>query len=315
MFPNEVPEIIVIQEEESGERLDKVLAARFPDGKSRTYFQFLIENAHVLVNGSPSKKRHLVQMGDEIRIHFLLTPEMNLSPEPIPLNIIYEDEDLLVINKPAGMVVHPAPGNWTGTFANALLFHCNSIQNQFQNSLRPGIVHRLDKETTGLLIAAKSSLAHQRLIEMFAKREIEKEYLAICLGNPGKQEIQAPIGRHPVNRKQMAILNEKGREALTFCETVVYNSQIAFIRLQIATGRTHQIRVHLKHIGCPVLGDSTYGNPQVNRKYGAKRQFLHASSLRLLHPTKNSPLELNAPLPEDMSSFAIKNFNSPLIIT
>ena len=308
MSPDETSDVLIVQNEESGERLDKILASRFQDVKSRTYFQFLIEEKRVLVNGISSKKRTLLRPGDEIRIDFILSPEMGLVPEAIPLEIIYEDDDLLVINKPAGIVIHPAPGNWQGTFANALLYHCNSLQEHFQNTLRPGIVHRLDKDTSGLLIAAKSSLAHQRLIAMFAERRIEKEYLAVCLGNPGKREIRAPIGRHPVHRKRMAVVPEKGRDALTFCETLAYDSHLSFVRVLLATGRTHQIRVHLKHAGCPVLGDALYGNLQANQKYGAGRQFLHASTLRLMHPLRNIPLEFNAPLPDDMSSFVQKYF-------
>jgi 23S rRNA pseudouridine1911/1915/1917 synthase len=307
MFQDEIADLIIVQEEEAGKRLDKILASRFSDVKSRTYFQFLIDNGHVLVNGVSLKKRYLASVGDEIAIEFILSPEMGLSPEPIPLNIIYEDEDLLVIDKPAGMVVHPAPGNWNRTLANALLYHCKTLPDSQEGTLRPGIVHRLDKDTSGLIVAAKSSLAHQRLIEQFANRQIKKEYLAICLGNPGEREISAPIGRHPVQRKLMTVV-EKGREALTFCKTLTYTSTFGYVHLGLATGRTHQIRVHLKHIGCPVLGDAVYGNQQVNQKYIISRQYLHASLLSFIHPIQKKRMEFTVPLAEDMSLFIQRHF-------
>ena len=295
MQPEE-QESLIITVEEGGERLDKILAGRFRDIKSRTYFQYLIEEGRVWVNGETVKKREKLAEGDEILIHFILTPEIGLSPEPIPLDIVYEDDALLVINKPAGMVVHPAVGNWTGTFVNALLHHCQGLEQS--KDLRPGIVHRLDKETTGLLIAAKTPLVQQRLIEQFSTRQVYKEYLAICLGNPGKQEIQAPIGRHPVNRKLMAVV-PNGRPAISRCETVAHRGPLSLVKIVLLTGRTHQIRVHMKHVGMAVLGDDTYGNLQANQKYGAERQMLHASRLKLEHPLTKKMLELEAPLPED----------------
>ncbi len=250
MQPEE-QESLIITAEEGGERLDKILAGRFRDIKSRTYFQYLIEEGRVWVNGESVKKREKLAEGDEVLIHFILTPEIGLCPEPIPLDIVYEDDALLAINKPAGMVVHPAVGNWTGTFVNALLHHCQGLEQS--EDLRPGIVHRLDKETTGLLIAAKTPLVQQRLIEQFSTRQVYKEYLAICLGNPGKQEIQAPIGRHPVNRKLMAVV-PNGRPAISRCETVAHRGTLSLVKIVLLTGRTHQIRVHLKHVGMAVLG-------------------------------------------------------------
>jgi 23S rRNA pseudouridine1911/1915/1917 synthase len=304
---------ILIEPSEEGLRLDKILALRFSQIRSRTYFQYLIENGCVLVNGIPAKKRIKPKAGDEIEIEFQLTPELDLTPEPIPLDIVYEDEHLIVINKPAGMVVHPAVGNWHGTFVNALLYHCReNFQNiqkadkSDQTTLRPGIVHRLDKETSGLLMAAKTSLAQQRLVEMFAQKQIYKEYLAICVGNPGQKEIRKPMGRHPVHRKLMAVREEGGKEALTICKTVAYNARLSLVELVLATGRTHQIRVHLAHVGTPVLGDSLYGRETVNRQYQAARQMLHARILRFSHPVTGEKLEFEAPLPEDMQQLAAK---------
>ncbi|MBA3723074.1 MAG: RluA family pseudouridine synthase [Parachlamydiaceae bacterium] len=291
-------EILIIQEDEEGVRLDKILANRFREIQSRTYFQYLIDEHLVLLNGFPVKKSVKPQSGDEIEVEFALTPEIDLKPEAIPLNILYEDEHLLVINKPVGMVVHPAPGNWTGTFVNALLYHCQHLSVN-ENDLRPGIVHRLDKDTSGVLIAAKTTWAQQKLVEAFASRQVYKEYLAICIGNIGDKEIDAPIGRHPVHRKEMAVV-PTGKNALTICKTIGWNEKLSIVKIVIATGRTHQIRVHLKHSGVPVLGDNVYGIPQSNKFYGVEHQLLHASRIRLNHPATGKELDIVAPPPENM---------------
>jgi 23S rRNA pseudouridine1911/1915/1917 synthase len=302
-----------VTELEAGERLDKLLALRFNQMNSRTYFQNLIEQECVLLNGAPAKKRIRPKAGDEIEVHFQLAPELELLPEPIPLDIVFEDEYLIVINKPAGMVVHPAVGNWRGTFVNALLYHC---QEQFRTvskpsasdpaSLRPGIVHRLDKDTSGLLIGAKTSLTQQRLVAMFASRQIHKVYEAICVGHSGTIEIKAPIGRHPVHRKLMAVRELGGKNAWTICRTLAFDGQLALVEFVLMTGRTHQIRVHMAHQGTPVLGDSTYGSSKANQKYGVGRHMLHAKTLRFTHPISGSLVHLEVPLPPDMSSLAKK---------
>lgn len=292
-------ELFIITEAECGERLDKILASRFQDVHSRTYFQFLIDQQLVLLNGQPIKKRIKPKVGDEIEVEFILTPEIDLKPESIPLDILYEDEHLIVINKPVGMVIHPAAGNWSGTFVNALLYHCQQLPQLENPSLRPGIVHRLDKDTSGVLIAAKTTWAQQKLVESFAARQVYKEYLAICVGNPGEGKVEAPIGRHPIHRKQMAIV-QSGKPALTFYKTLAWNNPLSFVRVLISTGRTHQIRVHLKHRGTPVLGDPVYGQTSMNKQYSATHQFLHASVLRLKHPVTEKEMEFKAPLPEEM---------------
>ena len=306
------PETFYIDEEGVGERLDKILAKRYREIHSRTYFQTLITEHNVLVNGEPVKKRTKLSLGDEIEVCFVLSPDIEISPEPIPLNILFEDEYLLVVNKPAGMVVHPAPGNWSGTFVNALLYYC---KNHFvdQPSLRPGIVHRLDKDTSGLLIAAKTALTQQRLIEMFATRKVYKEYIAICLGNPGKGKIELSIGRHPTHRQKMAIREFGGRSALTLYDTIGFNEQISLVKIILATGRTHQIRVHMEHLRTPVLGDEVYGNLQINKKFHASRQMLHARFLKLVHPMTQASLEFQAPVPTDMSVF-IQRLNKDLAV-
>lgn len=282
----------LITADEAGHRLDKLLATRFP-AHSRTYFQHLIDIGAVLLNGELAKKRTLPEEGDEIEVCFQATPEASIAPEDIPLDILYEDEYLLAVNKPPGMVVHPAPGHWSGTFVNALLGHCQNIA-PGDDPLRPGIVHRLDKDTSGVLIAAKTTLAHQKLIEMFSSRRVEKMYLAICRGKPRSGAVNLPIGRHPVHRKEMTILPD-GREAITEFQVLACNDRNSLVLARPRTGRTHQIRVHLKHLGCPIVGDALYGSDKES-----DRQLLHAYRLSLTHPITQAPLSFTAPLPADI---------------
>lgn len=288
-------ETLLISEETTNERLDKWLKNHFPE-YSRTYFQFLIEEGAVLVNGSIVKKKTPLFAFDEVEICFLLTPQIELKPEPIPLKIIFEDEHLLVIDKPVGMVVHPAPGHPSGTFVNALLHHCQNLDVQ-KNDLRPGIVHRLDKDTSGLLIAAKNGKTHRKLIEQFHSRSIEKTYLAICVGNAKERTIDAPIGRHPEKRKEMAINYENGKEAITHCRPLQSANGLSLVELTPKTGRTHQLRVHMRHIGTPILGDPIYGSSAMNKKLGISTQFLHAAQLKFTHPITNIPLSLASVAP------------------
>lgn len=291
-------EIIVIEKEEEGERIDKILASRYKNHFSRTYFQYLLEQGLVLHNGCPLKKRGKPCAGDEIEIEFSAFPEIDLKPENIPLEILYEDEEIIAINKPAGMVVHPAPGNWQGTFVNALLFYCGSKLTS-DNSLRPGIVHRLDKDTTGVLIAAKTLPMQQKLITLFAERKIYKEYLGICLGNVITKTIEASIGRDPIHRQKMQIL-EKGRKATTLCENLCFNGKLSVVKFILITGRTHQIRVHMKYNQTPILGDDLYGNGSINKKYEIKHQMLHSKRMRFIHPSSQKEIEIIAPIPPEM---------------
>ena len=206
------------------------------------------------------------------------------------------------------MVVHPATGHWTGTFVNALLYYCQQLFEESkldQKQLRPGIVHRLDKDTSGVLLAAKTAEAQQRLITLFSTRQIHKEYLAICLGNPGSGEINAPIRRHPVHRQQMAVI-EGGKSALSKFNVLAYDGKLSLVCVVLETGRTHQIRVHLKHHGFPVLGDTLYGHPQANIKYNATRQLLHAHRLRFTHPMTGKMLDIEASIPADISQWIDK---------
>lgn len=297
-------ETFAVSADETQQRLDLLLAHRFPS-YSRTYFQALIATQRVLLNGLPVKKRIMPAQGDEIEVCFELIKELSCAPEPIPLDILYEDDDLLAINKPAGMVVHPAHGHPSGTFVNALLHHCSTIPS---HAIRPGIVHRLDKDTTGILLAAKTTTSHQRLVEAFASRSIEKNYLAITAGIPQDGLIDAPIGRHPTRRQEMAICPTHGRSAQTICRILATNPPLALVSLRLITGRTHQIRVHLKHQGAPVLGDPLYGNVAKNKQYQALTQYLHAHEISFSHPITGKRITLKAPLPERFQALLSSHF-------
>jgi 23S rRNA pseudouridine1911/1915/1917 synthase len=270
----------------------------------------LIDGNCVLINGLPAKKHEKPKSGDEISIHFLPIPKPDLNPQEIPLDIIYEDEHLIAINKPAGMVVHPAPGHFSNTFANALLFHCKNLSDNPFDPLRPGIVHRLDKDTSGILLGAKTYETHQKLTDQFAERAIKKTYLAICVGVPKEGMISAPIKRHPVRRKEMSV-SEEGKPASSIIKVLSKQKDLSVVQIEPITGRTHQIRVHLKHLGAPVLGDPVYGAPGSNKKYNVQRQLLHAYLMDFFHPITHKPLRIKAALPEDFSSFLI--FSNPII--
>lgn len=289
-----------IPENLAGERIDKALHQLFPE-QSRTYFQKLLEEGLVLLNNKQVKKRELLKAHQELKVTFALNQEINIEPQDIPLDILYEDEHLLAINKPAGMVVHPAPGNWENTFVNALLFHLNKQTSE--HNLRPGIVHRLDKETSGVLLAAKDEQTAKLLVEQFAQRKIKKIYLAICLGNPGVSLIDKPIARHPVKRKEMTIC-QSGKPAITLCKTLDFDDKKSVVQLEPKTGRTHQIRVHLRHLNCPILGDKLYGPHKQTQK--VDRQMLHAYAISFEHPITKKTLSLCAPIPEDFYHEALQ---------
>lgn len=294
------PDPLIVSEQEAGMRLDTFLSQKFPD-YSRSYFQSLIVQKLVLVNALIIKKATKLECGDTIEVEFALTPEIAIEPEDIPLDILYEDAHLLAINKPPGLVVHPAVGHWSGTFVNALLYHCK--QRATTQNVRPGIVHRLDKDTSGILIAAKDEMTQRQLVEAFANQKMHKEYRAICIGNPGNRTIETLIGRHPHKRKEMSVVEEKGKLAKTSVATLAYDEKISYVKLIPSTGRTHQLRVHLKHVGFPILGDPVYGNISLNNKYAIHRQLLHAYLLRFIHPITKEEIELKAPLPQDINKY------------
>ena len=288
------------------ERLDKVVLARHPDF-SRSRVEGLVKAGYVTVNGAVATKAgQKVSDDDEIVVE--IPPPVSAIPEPedIPLDVIYEDDDLIVINKPAGLVVHPAPGHYTGTLVNALLHHCPNLSG-IGGVARPGIVHRLDQDTSGLIIVAKSQPAMDGLVKAFASHvNVEKTYLAICHGRPSLDagRIENLIGRHPVDRKRMAIVERNGKRAVTNWR-VVRDGRVSLIKCVIETGRTHQIRVHLASLGCPVIGDKVYGKSALDKRLDPmpQRQMLHAWRLVLWHPVKNEKMTFEAPLPDDFREY------------
>ena len=295
---------LCIQEDEAGMRLDRYLTTLLPD-ISRTVIQKLIEDREVLVNGHTSKSGYALKMGDKVQLKSLGMHVKNTSitPNSLPLDIIYEDEDLLVVNKAAGMVVHPAPGHRDDTLVNALAAYCPGIV-QEDSGLRPGIIHRLDKDTSGLIIIAKNAVAHLALAGQMKRHEIIKRYLALVEGVVALDQgsIDAPIGRNPRHRQQMAVTVVKSREARTHFRVQQRFSRHTLLLLELETGRTHQIRVHLRAIGHPVVGDPVYGSGNINRGLSLGRQFLHAFQLIFTHPTTGDVIHLEAPLPKDLQA-------------
>ena len=316
-------------------RLDKHLLTLYPDF-SRSRIEGLIKGGYVTVNGAAASKAGMkIAEDDEIEVE--IPPPVPAIPEPedIPLDIVFEDDDMLVINKAPGMVVHPAPGHFTGTLVNALLAHCPNLSG-IGGVARPGIVHRLDQYTSGLIVVAKSQAAMDGLVKAFSShKNIEKTYLAVCHGSPrlNAGRIENLIGRHPVDRKRMAIVEKNGKVAITNwekvdklkCEVEVeernLNSTVplplstttssptatSLIKCRIETGRTHQIRVHMASLGCPVIGDSVYGKPALDKKLDPvpQRQMLHAWRLKLWHPVKSVQMSFEAPIPADMKPYVV----------
>jgi len=280
---------------EPATRLDKYLTTKYPEF-SRSYLQKLIEQGYILINGHGAKTSQKLNIGDAISISLPPPEPTSLIPEPLPLTIVYEDNDLIILNKPAGLTVHPAPGHTSHTLVNALLAHCPALAN-FGNSLRPGIVHRLDKDTSGLMIITKTIPAQQNLINQFKIHSVAKGYLVLVKGKltPSRGIIEAPIGRHPANRKRMAIVTS-GRQARTTYKVKEYLDNYTMLEVTIETGRTHQIRVHLSAIGYPVVGDSVYG---VKSAF-VKRQFVHAYRLGFHLPSNREYKEFTCDLPQDL---------------
>ena len=283
-----------VPNERAGWRLDRYLAAALSQF-SRSRLQALIRNGAVQLQGKNARPRETVHTGDVVRLTIPLLEEIEAQAEEIPLEILFEDEDLLVLNKPPGLVVHPGAGNQTHTLVNALLHHCTSLSG-IGGKQRPGIVHRLDKETSGCLVVAKNDLAHQALARQFAEREVMKIYLALVIGTLKRKRgtIDAAIGRHPVQRKKMRVDVRRGRAAKTDYRVLQSCSSVSLVECALHSGRTHQIRVHLHHLGHPVIGDALYGKRTV-----ASRQMLHAWKLGFTHPRTKEPLLFEAPIPAD----------------
>ena len=287
--------IIDVPDEETGERIDSFLSGK--TDFTRTRIQQLIKDKNITVNGKATKSSYKIEENDEIAIEVPEAETTEIKPENIKIDIVYEDSDIAVINKQAGLVVHPAHGHYSGTLVNAILYHIKDLSG-INGEIRPGIVHRLDKDTSGLIVIAKNDKVHTALTEMFQEKKIKKTYLAILKGKLNKSEgkIVTQIGRDKNDRKKMTVIDDitKGKNAITNYKVVSQNNLFTLVKVNIETGRTHQIRVHMKHLGYPILGDSVYG-----RKDNEKRQMLHAYKLEFLHPVTGHQMEFTGEIPED----------------
>ncbi|MFS8905129.1 RluA family pseudouridine synthase [Synechococcus sp. O70.2] len=292
---------VTVTEKQQGLRLDRGLAEQLPD-LSRSRLQQLIRQGQVWLNGQPClDKDRPLQAGDQIEVRIPPATPTSLQPEPIPLDILYEDEDLLVLNKPRGLVVHPAPGHASGTLVHALLAHCPHLSG-INGELRPGIVHRLDKDTTGALVIAKHDQAHQHLQAQIQAKTARRIYLGVVFGRPAQSQgtISAPIGRHPVDRQKMAVLPPgQGRAAVTHWQVLERLGNYTLMQFELETGRTHQIRVHAAHLHLPIVGDPLYTRSKTS-PVKLSGQALHAWKLSFVHPRTGQPLQFTAPLPEEL---------------
>ena len=288
---------LTVSPEEAGVRIDKYLTEQLPD-ITRSYLQKLLKDGSVQMNGKSVKTSTKTASGAVIELTIPEPEEPEILPEDIPLDILYEDSDVILINKPKDMVVHPAAGHYTGTLVNALMYHCKGDLSGINGVLRPGIVHRIDKDTTGVLIICKNDKAHNALAEQLKEHSITRKYRAIVCGNLKEDEgtVDAPLGRHPQDRKKMAIVRTGGKRAVTHYRVLERFGNYTYIECQLETGRTHQIRVHMASLGHPLLGDEVYG--RVKSPFKLEGQTLHAMVLGFIHPTTGEYMEFEAPLPE-----------------
>ena len=293
------PILLRASEESKNQRLDAFLASSL-DGLTRSQATQLIESGEVAVNGRAVSKSYKLAGGEDIAVTLPEPEPVEAVPQDIPLDVVYEDADVIVVNKPSGMVVHPAPGHPDGTLVNALLYHCAGTLSGVGGALRPGIVHRIDRDTSGLIIAAKNDAAHQYLSAQLADHTLARTYECIVVGKlrEDRGTVDAPITRHPTDRKRMAVV-AGGREAVTHWEVIARYPGYTHVRCRLETGRTHQIRVHMAYIGHPILGDTVYGAKK--EVPGLTGQCLHAVGLRFLHPRTHEVVELSCPLPEEFT--------------
>lgn len=304
----------ILVESDADTRLDAWLASRLSD-LSRSRIQDLIREQHIRKNSQPAKPRDSVSLGDRIQIEVPEAVPADAQPEDIPLRILHEDDSLVVIDKDEGMVVHPAAGNPAGTLVNALLHHCKGQLSGIGGVERPGIVHRLDKDTSGCLIVAKTDTTHRALVEQFASRTTDKRYLAVVQGRPSETSgtVFTHIGRHPVNRMKMAVVNPPGGKAsITDYKVIVTDpsNNTSLVLCHLHTGRTHQIRVHMLHLGCPIIGDPVYAKP-ARQPVSTGRMMLHAWRLTVEHPETGEPLSCEAPIPPEYTTW-LQLLDTPL---
>lgn len=278
-------------------RIDAWLSSKLED-KSRSYIQKLIGDNLVQVNGKDVKSNYKLKFNDEVLVRIPEPERLDVKAEKIDLDILYEDEDIIVVDKPKGMVVHPAAGNYSGTLVNALMDYCGDTLSDISGVIRPGIVHRIDKDTSGILVVAKNNTAHERLSARLKDHDIKRIYVAVVYGVIREDfgKIDAPIGRHPVERKKMAVNTKNGRRAVTYFKVLERFRDTTYIELRLETGRTHQIRVHMSYIGYPIVGDHVYGFKK--QRYQVDGQALHARILGFVHPVKNEYMEFESRLPE-----------------
>ncbi len=288
---------LTVGAEDAGKRMDKYLAEQFPEC-TRSYLQKLLKDGNVRISGKPVKASAKTVVGACIELVIPEPVEAEILPEAIALDILYEDSDVILINKPKGMVVHPAAGHTTGTLVNALMYHCQGNLSGINGVLRPGIVHRIDKDTTGVLVVCKNDKAHNELARQLKEHSITRRYRAIVCGNIKEEEgtVDAPLGRHPRERKKMAIVKTGGKRAVTHYRVLERFGSYTYIECQLETGRTHQIRVHMASLGHPLLGDEVYG--RTKSPFHTEGQTLHAMTLGFVHPTTGEYMEFTAPLPE-----------------
>lgn len=295
----------IAEAKDIGIRIDRYLSERCAD-ISRSYFQKLLKEEEVLVNGLPVKSNYKVSTGDRIQVTIPEAKEPEIEPEKMNLDILYEDKDIILINKPKRMVVHPAAGHYTGTLVNGLMDHCRGDLSGINGVMRPGIVHRIDMDTTGVLIVCKNDMSHQSIADQLKEHTITRKYYAIVHGNVKSEEgtVDAPIGRHPADRKKMSINQKNGKNAITHYRVLEHLKQFTYVECQLETGRTHQIRVHMASIGHPLLGDAVYG--PTKSPYHLTGQTLHAGVLGIIHPRSGAYMEFHAPLPEYFSDLLKK---------
>jgi 23S rRNA pseudouridine1911/1915/1917 synthase len=293
-------ELITLISDQKDERLDAWLAGKL-EKYSRTYVKKLIDEGRVLVNGKAVKSNYKLKENETIDVNVPDPELLDVKAESIDLNVVYEDDHLIVINKPKGMVVHPAAGNFSGTLVNALMDYCGDSLSDINGVIRPGIVHRIDKDTSGLLVVAKDNTAHEKLSAMLKDHDITRVYIAVVEGiiREDSGKIDAPVGRHPVDRKKMAVNIKVCRRAVTYFKVLERFHDATYVELRLETGRTHQIRVHMSYIGFPILGDEVYGRKK--QKFELHGQVLHARTLGFVHPVKNEYMEFDTGVPEYFS--------------
>ena len=289
-----------VEESQSGMRLDKFLTEIYPD-QTRSFLQKLVKSGEIKVNGKPViKAGFVVEGGDQVSASIPTPQAVEIEAENIPLDILYEDADVLIVNKPKGMVVHPSAGHYSGTLVNAIMYHCADSLSGINGEIRPGIVHRIDMDTTGALIICKNDAAHVDIAEQIKEHTVTRRYRGIVCGVVKEDEgtIEGAIGRHPTQRKKMAINEKNGKPAITHYKVLQRFAKYTYMEFRLETGRTHQIRVHMASIGHPLLGDELYGSPEYLAMKGLQGQTLHAMVIGFVHPTTHEYMEFEAPLPE-----------------